>query len=234
MAPRDGVTILVYMSRPGAPNEITPHLLLRAYSIGLFPMAESAEDSQLFWVDPDRRAVFPLDAYVVSRSLAKIVRSDRFEIVVDQDFDAVIEACAAPAPGREKTWINGEIQHLYRELFDMGFAHTIECRRDGELIGGLYGVAIRSAFFGESMFHRERDASKVALTHLVARLRVGGFQLLDTQFMTPHLASMGATEISRDSYHRALEDALAVAADYFTWPRDERVSGAQALAALEE
>ncbi|WP_363349104.1 leucyl/phenylalanyl-tRNA--protein transferase [Methylocystis echinoides] len=222
------------MSRPGAPFAITPQLLLRAYSIGLFPMAESAEDDQLFWVDPEKRAIFPLDTFIVSHSLAKTVRSDKFEVTVDRDFDAVIDACAAPAPDREKTWINGEIRRLYRELFDMGFAHTVECRREGKLVGGLYGVALRGAFFGESMFHRERDASKVALTHLVARLRAGGFQLLDTQFITSHLASLGAIEISRDAYHRALEEALVVHANYDVWGRDAPVSGRQALAALED
>lgn len=222
------------MSKPGAPYAITPQLLLRAYSIGLFPMAESAEDDQLFWVDPDKRAIFPLDTFIVSRSLAKTVRSDRFEVVVDRDFDAVIDACAAPGPDREKTWINSEIRRLYRELFDMGFAHTVECRREGKLVGGLYGVALRGAFFGESMFHLERDASKVALTHLVARLRLGGFQLLDTQFMTTHLASLGAIEISRDAYHRALEEALAIAADYYVWGPDARVDGREALAALDD
>jgi leucyl/phenylalanyl-tRNA--protein transferase len=222
------------MSRPGAPSSITPQLLLRAYSIGLFPMAESAEDDQLFWVDPDKRAVFPLDRLQVSRSLAKTVRSDHFEVAVDVDFDAVIDACAAPAPDREKTWINSEIRRLYRELFDMGFVHTVECRRDGELVGGLYGVALRGAFFGESMFHRERDASKVALTHLVARLRTGGFHLLDTQFMTSHLASLGAIEISRETYHRALEQALVVHADFYVWEPETRISGRQALAALAD
>lgn len=222
------------MSRPGAPNAITPQLILRAYSIGLFPMAESAEDDQLFWVDPERRAIFPLDTFIVSRSLAKTVRADRFEVSVDRDFDAVVNGCAAPAPDREKTWINGEIRRLYSELFDLGFAHTVECRLDGELVGGLYGVALRGAFFGESMFHRARDASKVALTHLVARLKAGGFQLLDTQFMTPHLARLGAMEISRDAYHRALEDALAARADFYVWPREEPVAGARALAALDD
>lgn len=222
------------MSRPGAPYAITPHLLLRAYSIGLFPMAESAEDDQLFWVDPEKRAIFPLETFIVSRSLAKTVRSDRFEVTVDRDFDAIIDACAAPAPDREKTWINAEIRSLYRELFDMGFAHTVECRRDGRLVGGLYGVALRGAFFGESMFHRERDASKVALTHLVARLRAGGFQLLDTQFMTSHLATLGAIEISREAYHRLLEEALVVHADFNVWPRDAAVSGREALEALND
>lgn len=222
------------MSKPGASYAITPQLLLRAYSIGLFPMAESAEDDQLFWVDPEKRAIFPLDTFIVSRSLAKTVRSDRFEVVVDRDFDAVIEACAAPAPDREKTWINDEIRRLYRQLFDMGFAHTVECWREGQLVGGLYGVALRGAFFGESMFHRERDASKVALAHLVARLRAGGFHLLDTQFMTTHLASLGAIEISRESYHRALEEALCVVANFHVWKPEEIVSGRQALAALED
>lgn len=222
------------MSRPGAPSSITPQLLLRAYSIGLFPMAEDAADDDLFWVDPEKRAVFPLDQFIVSHSLAKTVRSDRFEVRVDVDFDAVIDGCAASAPEREKTWINGEIRRLYRELFDMGFVHTVECRRDGALVGGLYGVALRGAFFGESMFHRERDASKVALTHLVARLRVGGFHLLDTQFMTSHLASLGAIEISRETYHRALEQALVVHADFNAWGTDVLVSGREALAALED
>lgn len=222
------------MSRLNSPFALTPQLLLRAYSIGLFPMAESAEDDQLFWVDPERRAIFPLDTFIVSRSLAKAVRADKFAVVVDRDFDAVIAACAAPARDREKTWINGEIRRLYRELFDLGFAHTVECYRDDELVGGLYGVSLRGAFFGESMFHRATDASKVALTHLIARLRKGGFQLLDTQFMTKHLASLGAIEISREAYHRALEEGLTTHADFYVWPRDENVSGARALAALEE
>ncbi len=222
------------MSRPTAPYAMTPQLLLRAYSIGLFPMAENADDDQLFWVDPEKRAIFPLNSFIVSRSLAKTVRSDRFDVSVDRDFDAVIDACAAPSPDREKTWINAEIRKLYRDLFDMGFAHTVECRREGKLVGGLYGVALRGAFFGESMFHRERDASKVALAHLVARLRKGGFQLLDTQFMTTHLASLGAIEISRAAYHRALEDALGVTAFFYAWGPDVRVSGRQALASLED
>ncbi len=196
-------------------------------------MAESAEDDQLYWVDPERRAIFPLDRFALSRSLAKTVRSGRFDVDVDRDFDAVIDACAAPAFRRERTWINAEIRRLYRELFDLGYAHTVECRRDGRLVGGLYGVALGGAFFGESMFHLERDASKVALAHLVARLREGGFQLLDTQFITPHLASLGAIEISRDEYHSALELALTTKADFYVWPKNARVTGTQALATLE-
>lgn len=211
---------------------ITPNHVLRAYSLGLFPMAESAGDKELFWVDPEQRAVFPLDSFVVSRSLAKTVRSERFEVTIDHDFDAVIAGCAAPAPEREKTWINKEIHRLYRELFDQGFVHTVECRREGLLVGGLYGVAMGGAFFGESMFHRERDASKVALTHLVARLRAGGFCLLDTQFMTTHLASLGAIEISRKAYHSALKRALMIQANFYVWPPDRAIGGQQALQAL--
>lgn len=213
---------------------ITPFHVLRAYAVGLFPMAESAEDRGVFWVDPDQRAVFPLDAFVVSRSLAKTVRSERFTVTIDRDFDAVIKSCAAPAPDREKTWINADIYLLYRELFEMGFVHTVECRRDGRLVGGLYGVAMGGAFFGESMFHVERDASKVALTHLVARLRAGRFCLLDTQFITPHLASLGAVEISRKAYHAALEQALMVRSDFYVWPPDRTTSGREALEALRD
>jgi leucyl/phenylalanyl-tRNA--protein transferase len=220
------------MSRPSASYAITPEILLRAYSIGLFPMAESAGEEQLFWVDPQDRAIFPLDAFNVSRSLAKTIRSERFDVRVDTDFDAVIDACAASAPKRENTWINSEIRRLYRALFDLGFVHTVECWRDGALVGGLYGVSMRSAFFGESMFHRETDASKVALSHLVARLRANGFRLLDTQFMTPHLASLGAVEIRREAYHRLLEEALAAPADGDPWRRDQTASGRAILDVL--
>jgi len=220
------------MSRPGANYVITPQVLLRAYSIGLFPMAEDAGDEQLFWVDPEQRAIFPLDEFKVSHSLAKTIRSDRFEVRIDGDFDAVINACAAPAPDRESTWINRDIRRLYGELFDMGFVHTVECWREGRLAGGLYGVAMRGAFFGESMFHRQTDASKVALAHLVARLRHGGFRLLDTQFMTEHLASLGAVEISRDEYHAQLAAAIEGDADFFAWPRGEAVTGAKVVETL--
>jgi leucyl/phenylalanyl-tRNA---protein transferase len=220
------------MSRPGANFVITPQVLLRAYSIGLFPMAEDAGDEQLFWVDPEQRAIFPLEEFKVSRSLAKTIRSDRFEVRIDRDFEAVIDACAAPAPDRETTWINKDIRRLYGELFDLGFVHTVECWRDGRLVGGLYGVAMKGAFFGESMFHRETDASKVALSHLVARLRHGGFRLLDTQFMTDHLATLGAAEISRDDYHAQLAKAIEGDADFFAWPRDFPVPGAAVLEVL--
>ncbi|PWB94749.1 leucyl/phenylalanyl-tRNA--protein transferase [Methylosinus sporium] len=221
------------MSRPShADYAITPQILLRAYSIGLFPMAESADEEQLFWVDPQERAIFPLDAFKVSRSLAKTIRSDHFEVRVDTDFDAVIAACAASAPKRENTWINSEIKRLYRKLFDMGFAHTVECWREGRLVGGLYGVSMRAAFFGESMFHVETDASKVALAHLVARLVKGGFRLLDTQFITTHLASLGAIEIGRDAYHGLLEEALSAPARFAAWPDDSPVPGREIVAIL--
>jgi leucyl/phenylalanyl-tRNA---protein transferase len=221
------------MSSRSLTPEITPQMLLRAYALGIFPMAESAEDEEIFWVEPRERAIFPLDSFHVSRSLAKIIRQDRFEVVADGDFDAVLELCAAPAPSREKTWINAQIRKLYRALFDLGVAHTIECRRDGQLVGGLYGVALGAAFFGESMFHRERDASKVALAHLVARLRAGGFRLLDTQFMTEHLASLGAREVSRALYRKLLVSAIeAPGGDYWVWPKSRRIEGAEALAAL--
>jgi len=192
------------MSRRVEPFEITPEVLLRAYSIGLFPMAESAEAETLFWVEPKARGVFPLEALNVSRSLAKAVRSDRYEVVADRNFDAVIEACAA----RETTWINRQIKGLYRELFARGHAHSIEAYEEGRLVGGLYGVSLGAAFFGESMFHRARDSSKVALIHLVARLRLGGYLLLDAQFLTPHLASLGAVEIQRADYLKKLDDAV--------------------------
>jgi leucyl/phenylalanyl-tRNA---protein transferase len=211
---------------------ISPHLLLRAYSIGLFPMAESAEDDELFWVDPDPRALFPLESFKPTRSLAKVIKSDRFDIRIDTDFQAVMAACAAPAPGREKTWINRDILRLYCELHEMGYAHSVECWRNGALIGGLYGVKLRGAFFGESMFHHERDASKVALAHLIARLKKGGFDLLDTQFITPHLTSLGAVEIPREAYLVKLETALTRQANFHIWPKDYVVSGSEALAAL--
>jgi leucyl/phenylalanyl-tRNA---protein transferase len=216
------------MSRPAQSVEITADILLRAYSIGLFPMAESSDSSTLFWVDPKERGIFPLDGLILSRSLAKTLRSDRFEIRADANFDAVVTACAS----REKTWINAEIRRLYRELFDAGRAHSIEAFRNGALVGGLYGVSLGAAFFGESMFHLERDASKVALVHLIARLRLGGYGLLDTQFVTPHLASLGAVEVSRDAYLQMLRQALSIDADFAAWPVASPMSGAEALACL--
>ncbi len=223
---------LAFMSRPRDEFEITPDILLRAYSIGLFPMAESAEDQNLFWIDPEARGVFPLDGIIISKKLARIIRSDRFDIRIDQDFEAVIDACASTAAGREKTWINQRIKRLYGQLFDQGRVHTVEAWRDGALAGGLYGVALGAAFFGESMFHRQTDASKVALVHLAGRLAAGGFRLLDTQFVTPHLETLGAIEVSKERYRLMLAEAVALKADFWIWPKDRKISGRDVLAAL--
>jgi leucyl/phenylalanyl-tRNA--protein transferase len=194
--------------------ELSPELLLRAYAAGLFPMAESAEDPDLFWIDPDPRGVLPLDRFHLPRRLKRTLRSGQYEIRVDSAFEAVMRGCAEPTEMRPKTWINDEILRLYGALFEQGYAHSVEAWRGGELAGGLYGVALRGVFFGESMFSRAADASKVALVHLVARLVRGGFRLLDTQFVTDHLRRFGAVEIPRADYHRQLERALAVDA-YF-------------------
>jgi leucyl/phenylalanyl-tRNA--protein transferase len=213
------------------PLEITPDLLLRAYASGLFPMAESADDPALYWVDPEVRGVFPLDGIQVSRSLRKAVRSDRFTVCLDQDFQAVIEGCAAAGPGRGSTWINSTIRALYAELFDLGFVHTVEAYAAGELAGGLYGVALGGAFFGESMFHRQTDASKVCLVHLAAHLVRGGYQMLDAQFVTPHLATLGAIEMPRGRYRRTLAKAIAVRASL---AGSTPLSGEESLAILAD
>jgi leucyl/phenylalanyl-tRNA--protein transferase len=189
--------------------EITPLVLLKAYACGIFPMAESAEDSALYWIEPERRGILPLDQVHVPKRLARTIRQGGFVVKIDNDFDAVIEGCAAPRAGRRSTWINGRIRNLYRELFAMGHCHTVEVWQDDKLIGGLYGVHLGRAFFGESMFSRERDASKIALVYLVARLKYGGFELLDTQFVTEHLARFGVIEVSRAEFQRSLEGALA-------------------------
>lgn len=189
-------------------NAITPDVILKAYACGIFPMAESAEDPGLYWVEPERRGVIPLDGFRVSSRLARTVRSERFAIRVDHDFEAVIAACAEPAPGRGVTWINARIRSLYGALFRAGHCHTVEVYDAQRLVGGLYGVRLGAAFFGESMFHRERDASKVALVHLVARLIAGRFHLLDTQFVTDHLLSMGAVELPRRIYAKHLAVAV--------------------------
>ncbi|KFG70455.1 leucyl/phenylalanyl-tRNA--protein transferase [Microvirga sp. BSC39] len=212
--------------------EITPDILLKAYAAGIFPMAEDADDPSLFWVEPRERGIIPLDGFHVSKRLARTVRSDFFEVHVDRDFDSVISGCAAPAADREKTWISRRIRELYGELFDAGYCHTVEVYQEGRLVGGLYGVRLNGAFFGESMFHTERDASKVALVHLVARLRRGGFSLLDTQFVTSHLAQFGATEVPRRAYKQMLRNAMEHGADWNVWPRDRIVSGEEVLAAI--
>jgi leucyl/phenylalanyl-tRNA---protein transferase len=193
-------------------------------------MADSRRDAAMFLVDPARRGVLPLEGFHISRRLARTVRSDRFEIRVNTAFDTVIEACAASRPGRLETWISRSIQTLCGELFHRGEAHSVEAWREGALAGGLYGIAIGGAFFGESMFSIERDASKVALAHLVARLRVGGFRLLDTQFMTDHLASLGAVEISRAVYARRLATALEARGDFFA--AGAQLTGATSLQAI--
>ena len=188
--------------------KLKPELLLRAYAVGIFPMAESRRDNDIHWIDPEIRGVLPLESFHIPKSLRRTLRRRPFEVRVDSDFAGVIEACATPTDDRRDTWINGPIERLYTELHAMGFAHSVECWREGELVGGLYGVSLGGAFFGESMFSRATDASKVALVHLVCRLRLGGFLLLDTQFQTPHLSRFGVVEVSRDDYRRLLSRAV--------------------------
>lgn len=198
-------------------HPLDPDLLLRAYAAGIFPMADGRDAAELFWVEPKKRGVLPLDGFHLPRSLAKLLRQERFELTADRAFDEVMRACAAPGPGhgRSESWINGPILDGYSRLHRLGFAHSLECWVDGELAGGLYGVKLGAAFFGESMFTRVRDASKVALAHLIARLRVGGFRLLDTQFLTDHLARFGAVEVPRAAYRASLDSALSVDGDFF-------------------
>jgi len=194
--------------------EITPELLLQAYRIGVFPMGERRDDPKLYWLDPRLRAVLPLDGFHLPKRLARTVRSGHFEVSADTAFTETMRACAEPRSGHPESWINEPILALYGELFARGHAHSVECRRSGELVGGLYGVSVGAVFFGESMFSRERDASKVALVHLVARLINGGFRLLDCQFMTEHLRSFGAIEIPRDDFRALLADAVERTASF--------------------
>jgi leucyl/phenylalanyl-tRNA--protein transferase len=217
-------------SRDSALIEITPEVLLKAYACGIFPMAESAEDPALYWIEPERRGVVPLEGFRVPGRLARTVRSDRFTVVCNRAFDAVVAGCAEPQPGRQRTWINTRIRNLYRGLHEIGHCHSVEAYDGETLVGGLYGVTLGGAFFGESMFHRARDASKVALVHLVARLKAGGYRLLDTQFVTDHLKTFGAVAVSRRQYHKHLETALAVSADFAAVPLDAPMSGKDALA----
>ena len=209
MASRDDIAI-----------EITPQVLLKAYACGIFPMAESAEDSHLYWIEPQARGVLPLEKVHVPRRLAKTIRQGVYEVRIDSDYEGVIEGCAAARPGRTTTWINARIRKLYRQLFDLGHCHTVETWHEGRLVGGLYGVALGGAFFGESMFSTARDASKVALVHLAARLIHGGFVLLDTQFVTEHLSQFGTVEVSRSDFHDALQGALKVKADFLRLDND--------------
>lgn len=195
---------------------INARLLLEAYASGVFPMADGAEADEIFWVDPKARGIIPLGGLIVSRSLRKRIRKGDFKVTLNRRFIDTVEACA----DRDETWINAEIQALYHDLYRGGYAHSVEVWMDDELAGGLYGVALGGAFFGESMFSRRTDASKIALVWLVARLRAGGFSLLDTQFVTEHLERMGAVEISRGTYHRRLEQALVRPADFWRLPLD--------------
>ena len=219
-------------SIPVRSPEITPEIMLRAYAAGIFPMAETADDPNLFWVEPEQRGVIPLDRFHLSSRLARTVRSDRFEIRVDTAFEAVIDACAEARADRPDTWINSRIREIFGALFRLGHVHTVECWQDNRLVGGLYGMSLGGAFFGESMFHRETDASKVALVHLVARLEHGGYRLLDAQFQTAHLAQFGTQEVPRAAYQGLLERAIALPGNWDAWPPGQTVSGAQALAAL--
>ena len=198
---------------------LTPELLLAAYARGRFPMAGDRDDPNIHWIEPLRRGVLPLDGFHVPRSLRKLVRKGTFELRVDADFAAVINACAEPTPERPRTWLNDTLIDLYTALHRRGHAHSVETWRDGRLVGGLYGLKLGAAFFGESMFSRERDASKVALVELVARLRAGGFRLLDTQFVTEHLTRFGAVEITRGEYRKRLAAALAAEATFPTGPQ---------------
>lgn len=193
---------------------LTPEILLCAYAKGIFPMAESADDPELYWVDPYRRGILPLDPFHVPRRLRRVVRRNRFEIRCDSAFEAVLRGCAESTEKRPNTWINDEIARLYGALHAQGAAHTVECWQEGRLVGGLYGVSLGAAFFGESMFSRLPDASKVALVHLAAHLKAGGYRLLDTQFLTPHLAQFGGIEISRTRYRRLLGQALGYRAGF--------------------
>ena len=207
-------------------HEITPSLLLMAYAQGLFPMAEGSDSDELFWFDPRTRGVIPLDRFHVPHKLRRTVRRGRFEVRYDTAFHDVILACGEPTPDRPRTWINRKIVELYAALADAGHAHSVECWREGRLVGGLYGVALRGAFFGESMFSRETDASKVALVHLVAQLRRGGFVLLDTQFMTDHLRRFGGTEVVQAQYKRQLARAMATEA---VWRTEDDAAAVEAL-----
>ncbi len=219
-------------SRESAFVEITPEVLLKAYACGIFPMAESADDPALYWIEPEMRGIMPLEAFHVPARLARTVRTTPFVVHVDRDFDGVIDGCAEPKRDRSRTWINTRIRRIYRALFERGHCHTVEVYNGDELVGGLYGVSLGRAFFGESMFHHARDASKIALVHLVARLKAGGYRLLDTQFVTEHLRTFGAVEVPKRRYHRLLEDAIVGQGEFGALPLDRPVSGEEAMAIL--
>lgn len=212
-----------------SPDGITPELMLRAYSIGVFPMAESAHDPWLHWIEPRQRGIIPLDQLHISRSLQKLIRADQFEIRINADFNALVEACAN---ARETTWISHRLRSLYSALHEQGFAHSVETYFNNELVGGLFGIALGGAFFGESMFHKKTDASKVALAFLVARLIKGKFRLLDTQFITPHLVGLGAIEIDRATYLTHLDQALMSEADFFAFDESKAHQGSEIIRIL--
>ena len=214
-------------------EDFTVDDLIACYERGVFPMADSRHDEDIFLVDPDKRGIFPLDQFHIPRRLARSVRAEPYQVRIDTAFDAVVRQCATTNPNRpdrQDTWINGPIEALYGELFQRGLAHSVECWQDGKLVGGLYGVTLGAAFFGESMFSRARDASKIALVHLVARLKMGRFQLLDAQFMTDHLAQFGAVEINRIDYKRRLGSAVISLADFYRLPA--YAAGAEVLQAI--
>ncbi len=214
-------------------EDFTVDDLIACYERGVFPMADSRHDEDIFLVDPDKRGIFPLDQFHIPRRLARSVRAEPYQVRIDTAFDAVVRQCAMTNPSRpdrQDTWINGPIEALYGELFQRGLAHSVECWQDGKLVGGLYGVTLGAAFFGESMFSRARDASKIALVHLVARLKMGRFQLLDAQFMTDHLAQFGAVEINRIDYKRRLGSAVISLADFYRLPA--YAAGAEVLQAI--
>lgn len=219
-------------NRESALIDITPEVLLKAYACGIFPMAEGADDPALYWIEPERRGIIPFERFHVPDRLARTVRSDRFTVLIDRDFDGIIAGCAAPTAGRSRTWINGRIHTLYRKLYERGDCHTVEVYEGDQLVGGLYGVSLGRAFFGESMFHRQRDASKVALVHLVARLKAGHYRLLDTQFVTDHLRTFGAIEVSRPAYHKLLDAALVGEGHFAALPVDRPIAGSVALERL--
>ena len=196
--------------------EITPEVLLKAYACGIFPMAESVDDPGLFWVEPELRGILPLDEFHVPKRLARTIRQGIYQVTFDTAFEQVIAACAEATNERQETWINQRIVDLYTELHRMGYCHSVECRLKGELVGGLYGISLGGAFFGESMFSRARDASKVALAHLVERLKRQGFRLLDTQFNTQHLSQFGTIEIPKAEYGKLLDHALETDASFLT------------------
>lgn len=209
---------------------ITPQVLLKAYSVGVFPMAESADDPSLYWIEPDERGVLPLNDFHISRSLKKSVRHAGFEIRIDTAFEQVMKHCAEKAGDRKDTWINARILRLYGQLHKMGCCHSVESWRDGKLVGGLYGVRLGAAFFGESMFARATDASKVALVHLVARLNFGGFKLLDAQFVNDHLKQFGCFKVPKKEYRPILDAATEADADFFAFKNDKNVEEVLRLA----